>query len=118
MKTLNLLGVAFVVLKLCKVIDWSWVWVTMPFWGMPAIGAFWVISHYYRRANEKIAVKRKLNELIEQLKKQRVDAENKTRWVISHYYRRANEKIAVKRELNELIEQLKKQRVDAENKTR
>ncbi len=30
---LGLLGVAFVVLKLCKVIDWSWWWVTCPFWG-------------------------------------------------------------------------------------
>jgi phosphoglycerol transferase MdoB-like AlkP superfamily enzyme len=29
----GLLGVAFVVLKLCKVIDWSWWWVTLPFWG-------------------------------------------------------------------------------------
>jgi len=29
----GLLGVAFVVLKLCHVIDWSWWWVTVPFWG-------------------------------------------------------------------------------------
>ena len=29
----ELLGVAFVVLKLCKVITWSWWWVTVPFWG-------------------------------------------------------------------------------------
>lgn len=29
----GLLGVAFVVLKLCGVIDWSWWWVTLPFWG-------------------------------------------------------------------------------------
>jgi len=28
----GLLGVAFVVLKLCGVIDWSWWWVTAPFW--------------------------------------------------------------------------------------
>lgn len=27
-----LLGVAFVILKLCKVINWSWVWVLAPFW--------------------------------------------------------------------------------------
>ena len=33
----GLLGVAFVVLKLCKVIDWSWLWVTAPFWGGLAI---------------------------------------------------------------------------------
>jgi phosphoglycerol transferase MdoB-like AlkP superfamily enzyme len=30
---LGLLGVAFVVLKLTGYIDWSWVWVTAPFWG-------------------------------------------------------------------------------------
>lgn len=30
---LGLLGVAFVILKLCGVIDWSWWLVTLPFWG-------------------------------------------------------------------------------------
>ena len=35
----GLLGVAFVILKLCGVIDWSWWWVTCPFWGMLAICA-------------------------------------------------------------------------------
>lgn len=34
---LGLLGVAFVVLKLCHVIDWSWWWVTAPFWGVLAL---------------------------------------------------------------------------------
>lgn len=34
---LGLLGVAFVVLKLTGVIDWSWWWVTVPFWGMLAV---------------------------------------------------------------------------------
>ena len=28
----GLLAVAFIVLKLCKVIDWSWVWVLSPIW--------------------------------------------------------------------------------------
>ena len=28
----GILGVAFVVLKLCGVINWSWVWVLSPFW--------------------------------------------------------------------------------------
>lgn len=28
----GLLGVAFVVLKLCGVINWSWLWVLCPFW--------------------------------------------------------------------------------------
>lgn len=30
---LGLLGVVFVTLKLCGVINWSWWYVTMPFWG-------------------------------------------------------------------------------------
>jgi hypothetical protein len=34
---LGLLGVAFVVLKLCNVITWSWWLVTIPFWGPPAL---------------------------------------------------------------------------------
>lgn len=29
---LGLLGVVFVVLKLVGIIDWSWWWVTAPFW--------------------------------------------------------------------------------------
>lgn len=29
----GLLGVVFVVLKLTGYIDWSWWWVTAPFWG-------------------------------------------------------------------------------------
>lgn len=34
---LSLLGVAFIVLKLCGVINWSWWWVTVPFWGGAAL---------------------------------------------------------------------------------
>ena len=33
----GLLGVAFVILKLCHVIEWPWIWVTVPFWGPIAI---------------------------------------------------------------------------------
>jgi hypothetical protein len=28
----DLLGVAFIVLKLCGVISWSWIWVLAPLW--------------------------------------------------------------------------------------
>lgn len=28
----GLLQVAFIVLKLCKIINWSWVWVLAPTW--------------------------------------------------------------------------------------
>jgi hypothetical protein len=30
---LGILGIVFVVLKLTGHIDWSWWWVTLPFWG-------------------------------------------------------------------------------------
>ena len=29
---LELLGLAFIILKLCKVINWPWVWVLAPIW--------------------------------------------------------------------------------------
>lgn len=35
--TSTLLGIAFVILKLCNIIDWSWVWVTAPFWAPLAL---------------------------------------------------------------------------------
>lgn len=28
----GLLGIVFIVLKLCGVINWSWAWVLAPFW--------------------------------------------------------------------------------------
>ena len=47
--TLGLLGVLFVGLKLAKVIDWSWWYVTMPFWIGAAILivvfiVYWIIK--------------------------------------------------------------------------
>ena len=33
----TVLGLIFVVLKLCNLIDWSWWWVTLPFWGGAAL---------------------------------------------------------------------------------
>lgn len=32
----GLLTIVFVVLKLTGYIDWSWFWVTFPFWAIPA----------------------------------------------------------------------------------
>ena len=42
----GLLGVAFVVLKLCRVVDWSWWWVTVPFWG-PLVLAALVVAVWF-----------------------------------------------------------------------
>ena len=33
----GLLGIVFIVLKLCGVIDWSWIWVLAPLWGPIAL---------------------------------------------------------------------------------
>jgi hypothetical protein len=41
----GLLGVLFVGLKLANVIDWSWWWVTAPFWGgFALIVAVYIVS--------------------------------------------------------------------------
>ena len=34
----TILGIVFIILKLCKVINWSWWWVTAPFWIEACIG--------------------------------------------------------------------------------
>lgn len=49
----GLLGVAFIVLKLTNVIQWSWLWVLAPFW-MPvsiflAIAAIFIVVHILTR---------------------------------------------------------------------
>lgn len=48
----GLLLVAFVILKLCKVIDWSWWWVLSPFW-IPMLLCIVIAlifsSYFYRR---------------------------------------------------------------------
>jgi hypothetical protein len=41
---IGLLGVAFVVLKLLKLIDWSWWLVLLPFYGVIALITFvWIV---------------------------------------------------------------------------
>lgn len=56
------LGVLFVALKLCGVLDWPWLWVTVPFWGglalvlavLTAAFPFMVVATVReRRAKEK-----------------------------------------------------------------
>jgi hypothetical protein len=32
MSLATILGIIFIVLKLCNVIAWSWIWVLSPFW--------------------------------------------------------------------------------------
>ena len=49
-----LLGLAFIVLKLCKQIDWSWWWILSPFWVGPsiiiiALLVIWTIGYLKRK---------------------------------------------------------------------
>jgi hypothetical protein len=51
----GLLGLIFVTLKLCGVIDWSWWWVTLPFWLVPAVllafaAAVFLVSMLFSRS--------------------------------------------------------------------
>ena len=43
----GLLGVAFVVLKLIGYIDWSWWWVTAPFWGGLVGGLLFLVIYLF-----------------------------------------------------------------------
>jgi hypothetical protein len=42
----GLLFIAFLVLKLCAVIDWSWWWITAPLWGPLVFAVVCVIGAY------------------------------------------------------------------------
>jgi uncharacterized protein (DUF983 family) len=33
----SILGIVFIILKLCHVIDWGWMWVLAPFWAPFAV---------------------------------------------------------------------------------
>lgn len=48
----NMIFIVFLVLKLCKVIDWSWWWVTAPLWISAGIGliilALWIWANWKR----------------------------------------------------------------------
>lgn len=71
-----LLGLVFVVLKLTNVIDWSWWWVTCPFWvELAFIIVAWValklwasiMGLYYKATNNKeyLELQKRMKELEE-----------------------------------------------------
>lgn len=54
----GLLGVAFVILKLTKVINWDWIWVTCPFWAGILIAGFAIlITFLVKKRFEKRVMK-------------------------------------------------------------
>lgn len=55
----GLLTIAFIVLKLCKMIDWPWVWVVSPFWIMWSIYLAWLPIYFlYKERKRKDERKR------------------------------------------------------------
>lgn len=39
----SLLGIVFIVLKLCGIINWSWWLVTLPLWGGFVLASLWIV---------------------------------------------------------------------------
>ena len=54
--TLGLLGIMFVGLKLANVINWSWWWVTAPWWGPFALSLAIVIGAVIFALSAAVAV--------------------------------------------------------------
>jgi Flp pilus assembly protein protease CpaA len=72
---IGLLGVSFVVLKLTKVIDWSWWYVTMPFWlGYALIGLLLILALMADKKKPKTTHtvrKSKFQQRLEEMEQQR-----------------------------------------------
>jgi len=50
---LPMLAISFIVLRLCKVILWPWVWVLCPIWGPWAIAFFVAVWVEIRKEEKK-----------------------------------------------------------------
>lgn len=65
----GLLGIAFIILKLCGVIAWSWWWVLAPFWiplAIVIVAAIiffigWLIVNAFDRRAQRRRIQRRLN---------------------------------------------------------
>ncbi len=64
----SLLLLAFIVLKLCKVIDWSWWLVLSPFWITACIAFIALAVYIVLKKKTKKTYKRKLEERIEEMR--------------------------------------------------
>jgi uncharacterized membrane protein len=74
----GLLGIAFVVLKLANIIDWSWWYVTLPFWGgfvllIIVLLVHFIIAHIRKTKNtvKKARTKSKFQTRLEEMAKER-----------------------------------------------
>lgn len=51
---LDIIGIAFIILKLMGYITWSWWWVTAPFWGGVALSAVIIVLALFFAAAAKL----------------------------------------------------------------
>lgn len=55
--TLSALGILFVALKLCGVINWSWWWILIPFYG-PLVAALVILAVFFSTVGIATLVKK------------------------------------------------------------
>jgi hypothetical protein len=61
----GLLLIAFIVLKLCKVINWSWWWVVSPFWIPLSLVGVTLIPYSIYIYRSKIVMERKIKQVMQ-----------------------------------------------------
>lgn len=66
----DLIGICFIVLKITGFIDWSWWYVTMPFWGVFILSvlAAVLLKKYYKQKDSKLSFKERLELKIKESK--------------------------------------------------
>lgn len=94
---IGILGLIFITLKLCKVITWSWWWVTSPFWGGFALAAFILLT---------MIILSKVNSKIKYSKKSKKDIEDKYNEI-----KKKQSKSRFQQRLDEALEANEKQRI-------
>lgn len=62
----GLLAIAFIVLKLCNVINWSWLWVLSPLW-MPAVIAIIIFVFFVLIKLPEIRAKARADKAIKEI---------------------------------------------------
>lgn len=69
----SLLLIAFIVLKLCNVIDWSWWWVLSPFW-IPVALVLPLLGYQYYKHRQETKIFRDLKKIMDKTGKNEMAA--------------------------------------------
>lgn len=76
---IGLLAIAFIILKLCKIINWSWWWVLAPFWGTEVLAIIYlVVSLLLKKKEDKQPQEPRKSKWQERLEKVKNERGNKT----------------------------------------